>query len=153
MPMPLKQKRRISHDGQKQFPPKAILDNVVPEGHLLRHLEATVDLSFVRELCAPYYSHIGQPSVDPVVLFKMMLVGYLYGITSERRLAEECSLHLAFIWYFGYDLDDPTPVHSVISKARVRYGKEVFEAFFQRVLKLCVEAGLVDGKEFLLIPL
>lgn len=136
--------------GQKQFAPKLFhafsLDKVVPEGHLLRHLEATVDLSFVRELCAPYYSHTGQPSVDPVVLFKMMLLGYLYGITSERRLAEECSLHLAFRWYLGYDLDEPTPDHSVISKARVRYGKEVFEAFFQRVLKLCVEAGLVDGE-------
>lgn len=126
--------------GQKQFAPKLFhafsLDKVVPEGHLLRHLEATVDLSFVRELCAPYYSHTGQPSVDPVVLFKMMLLGYLYGITSERRLAEECSLHLAFRWYLGYDLDEPTPDHSVISKARVRYGKEVLgSGMVKRYLK------------------
>lgn len=82
--------------GQKHFAPKLFhtlsLDMMVPKGHLLRRLEAIVNLSFVRELCAPYYSYIGQPSVDPIVLFKIMLLGYLYGITSERRLAEECSI-------------------------------------------------------------
>lgn len=129
--------------GQKSFTPKLFhslfLGEMIPKDHLLRRLEVVVDLSFIRQLCAPYYSHTGQPSVDPTVLFKMMLLGYLYGITSERRLAEECSLHLAFRWYLGYDLDEPTPDHSVLSKARTRYGRKVFEAFFQRVLSLCVE--------------
>ena len=86
--------------GRRRFAPKLFhalsLESMVPEDHLLRRLESVVSLSFVRELCAPYYSHTGQPSIDPVVLFKMMLLGYLYGPTSERRLAEECSLHLAF---------------------------------------------------------
>jgi transposase len=118
-----------------------------PPDHLLRRLEAVVDLAFVRELCAGYYSRTGQPSIDPVVLFKMMLLGYLYGITSERRLAEECALHLAFRWYLGYDLDEPTPDHSVLSKARARHGQAVFEAFFQRVLKLCSEAHLLQREK------
>ena len=118
----------------------------MPEGHLVRSLEEVLDLGFVRSLCRPYYSHTGQPSVDPIVIFKMMLLGYFYGITSERRLAEECSLHLAFRWYLGYDLDEATPNHSVLSKARSRYGKEVFEKFFEHVLRRCVEAGLVEGE-------
>ena len=137
--------------GRRRFAPKLFhalsLESMVPEDHLLRRLESVVSLSFVRELCAPYYSHTGQPSIDPVVLFKMMLLGYLYGLTSERRLAEECSLHLAFRWYLGYDLDEPTPDHSVLSKARARYGKGAFEAFFERVVLLCVDAGLVGGEK------
>lgn len=123
------------------------LTQKVPEGHLVRQLDRVIDLSFVRPLVGKYYSHTGQPSVDPVVLFKTMLLGYLYGITSERRLAEECGLNMAFMWYLGYDLDEPTPNHSVISKARSRYGKEVFEKFFQEVLSICVKAGLVKGEK------
>ena len=65
------------------------LSKLVPEGHLVRSLEEVLDLGFVRSLCRPYYSHTGQPSVDPIVIFKMMLLGYFYGITSERRLAED----------------------------------------------------------------
>ena len=136
--------------GQKDFTPKLFhslsLSKLVPEGHLVRSLEEVLDLGFVWSLCRPYYSHTGQPSVDPIVIFKMMLLGYFYGITSERRLAEECSLHLAFRWYLGYDLDEATPNHSVLSKARSRYGKEVFEKFFEHVLRRCVEAGLVEGE-------
>lgn len=123
------------------------LSEKVPEGHFLRTVAKVVDLRFVRKLVKPYYSHTGQPSIDPIVLFKMMLIGYFYGITSERKLAEEISLNLAFMWYLGYDLDEPTPNHSVISKARARYGKEVFEQFFQRVLGFCVEVGLVGGEK------
>jgi len=137
--------------GQKQFAPRLFhalsLQAMIPSDHLLRRLEAVVDFAFVRELCAGYYSRTGQPSIDPVVLFKMMLLGYLYGITSERRLAEESALHLAFRWYLGYDLDELTPDHSVLSKARARYGPAVFEAFFQRVLQLCLEAGLLGGEK------
>ena len=123
------------------------LSKRVPEDHFLRKVANVVNLRFVRKLVKPYYSHTGQPSIDPVVLFKMMLIGYFYGITSERRLAEELSLNIAFMWYLGYDLDEPTPNHSVISKARARYGKEVFEQFFQRVLGFCVEADLVGGEK------
>ena len=81
------------------------LDGLVPDDHLLRLIANAVDFSFIRPLCRPFYSHTGRPSVDPVVLFKMLLIGYLYGITSERRLARELSLNLAHRWFLGYDFD------------------------------------------------
>src|SRR5205085_11698817 len=87
----------------------------------------------------------GQPGIDPEVLFKMALVGYLYGITSERRLAEELRLHLAFMWFVGYDLDERTPDHSVLSKARKRFGVTVYQAFFTEIVRQCERAGLVRG--------
>ena len=133
--------------GCRQFAEKLYyqlsLDQLVPQDHLLRRIAAAVDFSFVRPLCRPFYSHTGQPSVDPVVIFKMLLVGYLYGITSERRLAQEVGLHLAYRWFLGYDLDEPTPDHSVLSKARARLGPEVFEEFFRQSIDLCREAGLL----------
>jgi transposase len=141
--------RRPPMMGQRRFEQKLYyqlsLDALVPPDHLLRRIAAIVDFSFVRALCRPYYSHTGQPSVDPVVIFKMLLVGYLYGITSERRLAEEVRLHLAYRWFLGYDLDDPTPNHSVLSKARARLGTEVFEQFFQQSIALCGQAGLLEA--------
>lgn len=138
---------------EKDFKPRIFyglsLEKMVPEDHLVRVLSKVLDLTFVRDMCGKYYSHTGKPSVDPVVLFKMMLLGYFYGIDSERKLAESCSLNLAFRWYLKYDFDEPTPNHSVLSKARARFGKEVFEQFFQRILDICVEKGLVsEGKLF-----
>ena len=137
--------------GQKDFTPKLFhslsLAKLVPKGHLVRRLEQVLDLGCVRRLCRSYYSHTGQPSVDPVVVFKMLLLGYFYGITSEHRLAEDCSLNLAFRWYLGYDLDEATPNYSVLSKARQRYGPEVFEKFFEQVLQQCLEADLVGGDQ------
>jgi transposase len=135
--------------GQQDFDSKLYyydlsLDGLVPEDHLLRRIAAGVDFSFVRSLCRPYYSHTGQPSVDPVVIFKMLLLGYLYGITSERRLAQEVSLHLGYRWFLGYDFDVPTPNHSVLSKARARFSAEVFESFFRRTIDLCREVGLLE---------
>jgi len=95
----------------------------VPQDHFLRKVAKVVDLGVVRKLVKPYYSYTGQPSIDPMVLFKTMLMGYFYGITSERRLAEEISLNMAYMWYLGCDLDESTPNHSIISKAPARYGK------------------------------
>ena len=120
------------------------LDHLVPEDHLLRLIDRAVDFAFIRPLCRPFYSHTGRPSVDPVVLFKMLLVGYLYGITSERRLTRELNLNLAYRWFLGYDFDQPTPDHSVLSKARARFSPEVFEDFFRRSIDLCREAGLLE---------
>lgn len=134
--------------GQRDFETKLYyqlsLDRLVPTDHLLRRIQDAVDFSFVRRLCRPYYSHTGQPSVDPVVIFKMLLIGYLYGITSERRLAQEVSLHLAYRWFCGYDFDVATPDHSVLSKARARLGSDVFEEFFGQSIELCRQAGLMD---------
>ena len=121
------------------------LSKHVPEDHFLRKASQIIDVSFVRTLVADKYSHTGQPSIDPEVLFKMMLIGYFYGITSERRLAEDIALHMGYRWFIGYDLDEPTPNHSVLSKARSRYGEEVFREFFQKILAQCIQAGLVKG--------
>ena len=134
--------------GQRDFETKLYyqlsLDQLVPQDHLLRRIAEAVDFSFVRPLCRPYYSHTGQPSVDPVVIFKMLLLGYLYGITSERRLAEEVRLHMGYRWFLGYDIDLPTPDHSVLSKARARFGSSVFEEFFRQSIELCRQAGLME---------
>jgi transposase len=133
--------------GQRRFGSKLYyqfsLDALVPQDHLLRRIATAVDFSFVRPLCRPFYSHTGQPSVDPVVLFKLLLVGYLYGITSERRLAQEVQLNLGYRWFLGYDLDERTPDHSVLSKLRARLSPAVFEDFFQRSIELCRQAGLL----------
>ena len=136
--------------GQKTFVPKVVqgvnLEERVPQDHLLRRIAAVVEFSFVRRLTARFYSHTGQPGIDPVVLFKMALVGYLYGITSERRLAEELRLHLAFMWFVGYDLDERPPDHSVLSKARRRFGVTVYQAVFTEIVRQCARAGLIDGR-------
>jgi transposase len=136
--------------GQKTFVPQVVhevnLEERVPQDHLLRRIAAVVDFSFVRRLTGRFYSHTGQPGIDPVVLFKMALVGYLYGITSERRLAEELRLHLAFRWFVGYDLDERPPDHSVLSKARRRFGVTVYQAFFTEIVRQCARAGLIDGR-------
>src|SRR5688500_4519011 len=87
------------------------LEEWVPADHLLRRVAGAVDFAFVRRLTQRFYSHTGQPSVDPVVLFKMALVGYLYAITSERRLVQEIGLNLAYLWFVGDDLDEPVPDH------------------------------------------
>jgi transposase len=134
--------------GRRRFAPKLYyqlsLDRLVPADHLLRRIAHVVDFSFVYPLARSYYSHTGQPSVDPVVLFKTLLIGYLYGITSERRLMEEIQVNLAYRWFLGYDLDEAVPDHSVLSKARVRFGMEVFEEFFRQSIELCRQAGLLD---------
>ena len=127
--------------GHRRFAPKLYyqlsLDRLVPQNHLLRLIAEVIDFSFVYPLARPYYSHTGQPSVDPVVLFKTLLIGYLYGITSERRLMEEIQVNLAYRWFLGYDLDEAIPDHSVLSKVRGRFGMEVFETFFNRSVGLC----------------
>ena len=121
------------------------LEERIPEDHLLRRVLAAVDFAFVRRLTERFYSHTGQPSIDPVVIFKMALLSYLYGITSERRLVEEIRLNLAYLWFIGYDLDETVPDHSVLSKARKRYGPTVYLAFFKEVVQQCERAGLIRG--------
>src|ERR687885_1422765 len=135
--------------GTKTFQPKGVyhlnLEERIPAGHLLRQVAEVVDFSFVRRLTARFYSHTGRPGIDPEVLFKMALLGYLYGITSERRLAEEVRLHLAYRWFLGYDRDEATPHHSVLSKARARFGVTVYQAFFTEIVRQCEQAGYVRG--------
>lgn len=135
--------------GRKVFAPKQVyqvnLEERVPQDHLLRRVTEVVDFSFVRRLTVRFSSHTGQPGIDPVVRFKMALLGYLYGITSERRLAEEVRLNLAFLWFLGDDLDERTPNHSVLSQARKRFGVTVYHAFFTEIVRPCGRAGLLRG--------
>lgn len=121
------------------------LEELVPAGHLVRRVAEAVDFAVARRLTARFYSHTGQPSIDPVVLFKMALLGYLYGLPSERRLVEEIRVNLAYRWFVGYDLDEAIPDHSVLSKARRRFGPTVYEAFFTDVVRQCERAGLIRG--------
>ena len=134
--------------GKQVFAPKLYyqlsLDKLVPQDHFLRQIAVAVDFSFVYPLAKSHYSHTGQPSVDPVVIFKTMLIGYFYGITSERRLMAEIEVNLAYRWFLGYDLDETIPDHSVLTKARSRFGMDVFEKFFERSIQICAAAGLLS---------
>jgi transposase len=133
--------------GKGVFAPKLYyqlsLDQLVPQNHLLRPIAAALDFSFVDPLARSHYSHTGQPSVDAVIIFKTMLMGYLYGITSERRLMSEIQVNLAYRWFLGYDFDEHIPDHGVLTKARGRFGMDVFEKFFEHSIQLCSQAGLL----------
>ncbi|MDQ4147194.1 MAG: transposase [Pseudomonadota bacterium] len=133
----------------KHFQPHVAicLDDLVPRDNFYRHLDAKLDLSFVRELVKDKYSAIGRPSIDPVVFFKLQLIMFFEGIRSERHLMETVHLNLAHRWYLGYDLHEAVPDHSSLSKIRERYGLEVFQRFFEQIVERCIDAGLVWGKE------
>jgi len=123
------------------------LEELVPKDNFYRRLEATLDLSFVRELVADRYASSGRPSVDPVVFFKLQLVLFFEGLRSERQLMEVIADRLSIHWYLDYDLNESLPDHSSLTRLRERYGLEVFRRFFERIVELCVEAGLVWGEE------
>jgi transposase len=123
------------------------LDDLVPANHFYRGVEAKLDLSFVRDLVKGCYSLIGRPSIDPIVFFKLQLIMFFEGIRSERQLMETVEVNLAHRWYIGYDLDEPVPDHSALSKIRDRYGLDIFQQFFEVIVERCIAAGLVWGKE------
>lgn len=124
------------------------MEELIPEDHFLRKLDAAINFDFVYDIAAPLYSAQGRPSIDPVVLVKMLLLGYLYGIDSERKLAEEVRYNIAYRWYLGFDLDEATPDHSTFSQNRRRRfkGQEVFRQIFDQIVARCQEAGLVKGE-------
>jgi transposase len=117
----------------------------VPEDHLLRKLNKMLDLSFVREEVAKFYGRNGNVSVDPVIIMKMMLLLFLDNVKSERELVKVIPMRIDYLWYLGYGLEDEVPNHSVLSKARARWGGEVFERLFKLSVSKCLEAGLIDG--------
>ena len=123
------------------------LEDLVPRDNFYRHLEAKLDLSFVREWARGLYAERGRPSIDPVVFFKLQLVMFFEGIRSERQLIATASLNLAHRWYLGYALDEELPDHSSLTRIRQRLGVDVFQRFFEQVVDLCQEAGLVWGRE------
>jgi transposase len=123
------------------------LEALVPADHFYRYLDAKLDLSFVRAWVADCYAEGGRPSIDPVVFFKLQLVMFFEGIRSERKLMDIAQLNLAHRWYLGYRLDEPLPDHSSLTRIRTRLGLPVFQRFFEQVVELCQQAGLVWGKE------
>ena len=128
------------------------LDDRVPKDHLLRRIDCFVmtALADMHERLKPYYSEIGRPSVDPDLMIRMLIVGYCYGLRSERRLTQEVELHLAYRWFCRLDLDDRVPHHSTFSENRLHRFREsdVFRHIFERVVVACMAAGLVKGEGF-----
>src|ERR1700760_5183254 len=126
------------------------LERHVPATHLLRSIDRFVDLSGVRNHVAPFYSSTGRPSIDPELLVRMLLVGYCYGIRSERRLCEEVHLILAYRWFCRLGLDGEVPDHSTFSKNR--HGRfrdsDLLRRLFETVLQRCISEGLVSGEGF-----
>jgi transposase len=126
------------------------LDNQVPRTHLLRGIDQALDLGDLRRHLAPFYSSIGHPSIDPELKIRMLIVGYCFGIRSERRLCEEVHLNLAYRWFCGLGLDDVVPEHSTFSKNR--HGRfrdsDVLRHVFESVLARCMTEGLVKGEGF-----
>ena len=128
------------------------LEDRIPKDHLLRRINVFVGrvLDSVREQLKPYYSEIGRPSVDPELMMRMLVVGYCYGLRSERRLTQEVELHLAYRWFCRLDLNDKVPHHSTFSENRLHRFREsdMFRHVFERVVGACMVAGLVKGEGF-----
>lgn len=122
------------------------LDELVPKDNFYRQLNAALDMHFLYKATEPYYGDEGQESIDPVVFFKICLVGYLNNINSDRKLIEYCSNCLDIRLFIRYDLDEKLPWHSTISRTRQLYGEEVFLELFCKVLSMCVQKGMVRGK-------
>ena len=126
------------------------LDEVVPEDHSVRAIAAVLDLSWVHGELAPHYSAIGRPSIDPVLMIRMLIVGYVFAIRSERALCREVQVNLAYRWFCGLGIEDKIPDHSVFSRARNErfHNHDVFRRVFERVVAACIAAGLVGGEGF-----
>jgi transposase len=140
---------RLSHD-QEQFFYSFRLDEAVPEDHAVREIAAVLDLSWAHSELAPYYPEIGRPSIDPVLMIRMLIVGYVFGIRSERGLCREVQVNLAYRWFCGLSIEDKVPDHSAFSRARnERFGNSnVFRCVFERIVGTCIAAGLVGGEGF-----
>jgi len=119
----------------------------IPEDHILRKISKIVDFGFVRREVAGFYGRNGHVSADPVVIMKLMLLLFLDDVRSERELMRVVPLRIDYLWFLGFGLEDAVPDHSVLSKARARWGGEVFARLFERTIEQCVKAGLVDGEK------
>ena len=123
-----------------------LLEDLVPADHLLRKIEKAVDFSFIHDLCKDLYCpDNGRPAIEPELLFRMLFLGYLYGIKSEVKLAQEVNENIAFKWFLGLKLSEKGPDHATISINRVRRFKDnnIAEKIFDEILKQCIKKGLV----------
>ena len=126
------------------------LEEVVPQDHQVRRIAEVLDLSWVRRELTPHYSPLGRPSIDPVLMIRMLIVGYAFAIRSERALCREVQVNLAYRWFCGLGLEDKIPDHSVFSRARNERFRDhdIFRQVFERVVAACIKAGLVGGEGF-----
>ena len=135
--------------GKKEYQEKLFasfqLSERIPTNNFYRRLKGVLDLNFLYKLTKGYYGESGQKSIDPVVFFKLCLVGYLENIISDRKLIDHCSMRLDILFFIGYDIDEELPWHSTISRTRQLFPEQVFEEVFVKVLKLCMEKGMVSG--------
>src|ERR1700690_1284148 len=137
-------------EGQGQFFYSFDLDKVVPPDHLVRQIDGFLDLSWVHKELAPYYSHTGRPSIDPVLMIRMLIVGYVFALRSERRLCAEVQVNLAYRWFCKLGIEDRIPDHSVFCRARHERFREsdALRRVFEGVVAMCIAAGLVGGEAF-----
>lgn len=136
--------------GRKNYQEKLFtsfqLSDRVPAGNLYKKLLQSLDFQFLYKMTSSYYGKEGQASIDPVVFFKLMLVGYLENLGSDRRIIEATALRLDILFFIGYDIDEPLPWHSTLSRTRKLYGEGVFKALFKQVLRQCINKGMVSGR-------
>src|SRR5215510_7718324 len=140
---------RLKHE-QEQLFYEFRLDEVVPDDHQVRGIAGVLDLSWVRGELASYYSPLGRPSIDPLLMIRMLIVGYVYGIRSERLLCREVQVNLAYRWFCGLSIEDKNHDHSGYSRARNERLRDsaIFRRVFERVVEACIAAGLVGGEGF-----
>lgn len=135
--------------GKKQLQPKMLytvtLEQMVPADNFYRRLNKALHLDWLYAATKDYYGSEGQESIDPVVFFKMCIVGYINAIGSDRKLAEYCADSLGIRLFLGYDLDEALPWHSTVSRTRQLYGEEVFKKLFEQVFEKCIESGMIAG--------
>jgi transposase len=136
--------------GQGQFFYAFDLDRVVPPDHLVRQIDPVLDLSWVHKELAPYYSHTGRPSIDPVLMIRMLIIGYVFAIRSERAICAELKVNLAYRWFCKLSIEDDVPDHSVFSRARHERFREsdALRRVFESVVAKCISVGLVGGEGF-----
>jgi len=133
---------------ERDFQPHVVsLEALVPEDNFYREVEAKLDLTFVRDLVQHLYKPFGRTGIDPVVFFKLQLIMFFEGIRSERQLMDMVAMRLDHRWYIAYDLHQEVPDHSSLTRIRDRFGLDIFQRFFEQIVQMCIDAGLVQGKE------
>ena len=140
---------RLNHD-QEQLLYSFHLDEAVPHDHPVRKIAAVLDLSWVHSDLAPFYPKMGRPSIDPELMVRMLIIGYVFAIRSERAICRDVQVNLAYRWFCGLSIDDKIPDHSAFSRARHERFRDsdMFRRVFERVVEACIAAGLVGGEGF-----
>jgi len=141
--------------GQQNYQPPLFstvqIETLVPKDHLLRKVDSVLDLGFIRALAKNFYcQNNGRPSIDPALYVRMLILTFLYNITSDRKLCEEITYNLAYRWFCRLSIEDKVPDHSSMTRIRDRLGEGIFEKIFEKVLELCVQNGLVEAKELMM---